>query len=257
MQTTNLRNKLNLHRGKIVLFAILCFLGGHLSAQDRHIEIHHSGNDNQFLSYGFFLAAHTSTLRVKYSDEFLNPDNMGLSNVRAIMPTFSPGFSLGFLVTTRIHDQFNILLAPKVGFYEHRTELQLFTDAANSPDGVGISTVPLMTEETLVELPILFKYKSQRFNNTRMFFLGGVNGQLRTKNQEEADEDDVVLKGRDVALEMGMGFDIYFKYFKFSPEIRFSHGLMNLHRGGFGDPRVMDGITGIRRKSITLYLNFQ
>ena len=90
-----------------------------------------------------------------------------------------------------------------------------------------------------------------------MFFVGGVNGQIRTKNQEEADEDPVVLKGRDLAVEMGLGFDLYFRYFKFSPEIRFSHGLTNLYQSGYSDERIVDAIQEVRRKSITLYLNFQ
>ncbi|EPR66490.1 PorT-related protein [Cyclobacterium qasimii M12-11B] len=173
------------------------------------------------------------------------------------MPAFSPGFALGFLITARMHDQVNLLFNPKVGFYEYRTELQLFTDDPNAANGIGISTVPLLTEETLIELPLLLKYKSQRFNNTRMFFVGGLNGQFRTKNQEEANEDPVALKGTDVALEMGLGFDMYFQFFKFSPEIRFSHGLMNLYQDGHSDDRLAGAISDIRRKSITLYLNFQ
>ena len=77
------------------------------------------------------------------------------------------------------------------------------------------------------------------------------------KNQEEANEDPVALKGSDVALEMGMGFDLYFKFFKFSPEIRFSHGLMNLYQEGYSDERMTGAISSIKRKSITIYLNFQ
>lgn len=258
MQITHLWHKFHLYRRKVGLFALALFapfLSG--MAQDKTFIFNQSGSDDQFLSYGFFLAAHNSSLRIKYSESFLDPLNTDASNVRSIMPIFSPGFALGFLVTVRLHDQFNVLFTPKVAFYEHKTDLQLFTDDANAPNGLGINAIPLMSEETLVEFPILFKYKSERFNNTRMFFVGGVNGQIRTKNQEEADEDDVVLRGRDLALEMGMGFDLYFKYFKFSPEIRFSHGLMNLHRPGYSDERIDASITDIRRKSITIYFNFQ
>ena len=84
----------------------------------------------------------------------------------------------------------NILITPKVGFYEYRTDVQ-FYGPTNTLDPSVIQTdgtvydyqAPLtfLTEETLVELPILFKYKSHRFNNTRMFFVGGVNPQIRTK----------------------------------------------------------------------------
>ncbi|WP_035805246.1 type IX secretion/gliding motility protein PorT/SprT [Lunatimonas lonarensis] len=257
MQRTHIWNQLDLCRRKAIAACFIFLISNGLLAQERHITFHHSGNDDQFLSYGFFLAAHNSTLRVKYSEAFMDPSHPRLSNVRAVMPSYSPGFALGFLVTTRIHDQLNVLLTPKVAFYEYKTDLQVFTDGTNTTGGAGINTISLMTEETLVELPLLFKYKSERFNNTRMFFIGGLNGQLRTKNQEEADEDPIVLRGRDVALEMGMGFDLYFKFFKFSPEIRFSHGLTNLYRPGFGDARVTEAIDDIRRKSITLYLNFQ
>lgn len=259
MQNPHLRHQFHLYRYQIVVVFLISLLGPiHPSqAQDRNMIFNASGSDDQAISYGFFLAAHNSSLRIRYSDNFMDPTVTGLHNVRAIMPVFSPGFALGFLVTGRIHDQVNVLFTPKVGFYEYRTELQLFSDNTGSPDGTGFSTVPLLTEETLVEFPLLLKYKSERFNNTRMFFVGGLNGQIRTKNQEEANEDPVVLKGRDLAVEMGLGFDLYFQYFKFSPEIRFSHGLMNLYQPGHSDDRILGAIQDIRRKSITLYLNFQ
>lgn len=258
MQNPHLRHQLDLHRYKIALIVILSLgLSFTTQAQERNLIFNTSGSDDQMLSYGFFLAAHNSSLRIKYSDNFVDPDYTSLHNVRAIMPVFSPGFALGFLVTGRLHDQVNLLFTPKVGFYEYGTEVQLFTDDADSPNGTGISTVPLLTEETLVEFPLLVKYKSERFNNTRMYFIGGVNGQIRTKNQEEANEDPVVLKGKDLAVELGLGFDLYFQYFKFSPEIRFSHGLMNLYQPGHSDERIAGAIQDIRRKSITLYLNFQ
>lgn len=259
MQNAHIWHKFHLHWCKVILLSLCMFFSQSylVKAQEKSLIFNSSGSDNRPLSYGFFLAAHNSSLRIKYSGNFLDPNYPALGNVRAIMPAFSPGFALGFLVTTRIHDQINFLFTPKVGFYEYRTELQLFADDPNTANGTGISTVPLLTEETLVELPLLVKYKSQRFNNTRMFFVGGLNGQFRTKNQEEANEDPIALKGTDVALEMGMGFDLYFKYFKFSPEIRFSHGLMNLYQEGHSDDRIAGAISVIRRKSITVYLNFQ
>ena len=180
------------------------------------------------------------------------------------MPTYSPGFALGFLLTTRLHDQVNILITPKVGFYEYRTEVDVYSQGSTTPADPTdnnidnfVTTNTFLTEETLVEVPILFKYKSHRFNNTRMLFVGGVNPQIRTKKQDEADEDDIVLKGKDLALELGMGFDLYFKYFKFSPEIRFSHGLRNLYRPETTDPSIAAALSDVRKKSITIYLNFQ
>lgn len=258
MYTTHLWNKRNIYGRKIGLTLFFCILFLDGFSQKQWSIFNQSGGDNKTFSYGFFLAAHTSSLRLKYSAAFLDPDATAIADVHSIMPTFSPGFDLGFLLTTRLHDQFNVLITPKVGFYEYRTEVQFYSGGTNQdPTQAELGHSGFLTEETLVEFPLLLKYKSQRFNNTRMFFVAGINPRIRTKNQDEADEDDIVLTGKDLALEMGMGFDLYFKYFKFSPEIRFSHGLKNLYRKDNTDPRIAGAISEIRKKSITLYLNFQ
>lgn len=127
----------------------------------------------------------------------------------------------------------------------------------NSANNLGYRTEELVNEATLVELPLLFKYRSQRFNNTRMYFLGGASYQFRTKTQDEANLDPIVTTGRDYTIEMGMGFEVYFRFFKFAPEIRFSHGLNNIYMPEKTDPQWADAISSIRRKSITIYLNFQ
>ncbi|MEX2593690.1 MAG: outer membrane beta-barrel protein [Anditalea sp.] len=255
MQTIDLWNKLHIYGRKVGLTLLFSFLIFEGFAQKQWSILNKSGGDDQAFSYGFFLAGHTSSFRLKYSEAFLDPEAPSIGDVRSIMPTYSPGFDLGFLLSTRLHDQINILFTPKVGFYEYRTEVDFFSGV----DDHRIDTPQLvfLTEETMVEFPVLLKYKSRRFNNTRMFFVAGINPQIRTKKQDEADEDDIVLTGKDLALEMGMGFDLYFKYFKFSPEIRFSHGLRNLYQEDATDPRIAGAISEIRKKSITIYLNFQ
>jgi hypothetical protein len=263
MQSFNLRHQFNLHWRKIVLLSLsLLFFSVSLFGQARFNPISTAGQDDKFLSYGFFLAGHTNYWRLTYSEEFLNRDNANLNNIQSIVPVYTPGFSLGFLATFRFHDQLNLLFTPKIGFYEFRTDINYFTTgsvnpALSNPATNNIQTRTVINEATMVEFPLFFKYKAQRFNNSRMFFTGGGSFMFRTKDQEEADAEDLVTTGRDITLDLGMGFDMYFKYFKFSPEIRFSHGLANTYRNEATDPLFRDAISGLRRKSITLYLNFQ
>ena len=268
MQTTHIWNKLNLRRHKIILVGVVFFLAAIPSfGQGMFGLTSASASDNKPLSYGFFLAAHNSTLRVKYTDAFLDsPNSSSFSNVRSIQPKFSPGFSLGFIGILRFHDQVSLIFMPKVGFYEYKTEVTYFTDQIDteliggdmviSEENLG-QVIEYTSEATMVELPLLFKYRSVRFNNTRMYWLGGASYQFRTKGQDEANVDDIVMTGQDFSLEAGMGFEFYFKYFKFAPEIRFSHGLMNAYQAENTLPELRDAISSIKRKSITLYLNFQ
>jgi len=266
MQVTHIWNKLNLRRGKVILIVILAvFFAVPSFGQGMFGLTSTSGSDNKRLSYGFFLAGHNTTYRVKYSDSFLDINNPSSPTVRAIFPQFSPGFSLGFTGILSLHDQIQLLFTPKVGFYEYQTEISFFDDPVtpfpgNSADPNTVSETSsqfIKNEATLIELPLLFKYRSIRFNNTRMYWVGGASYNFRTKSQDEANIEELVTTGKDVSLEMGMGFEIYFKYFKFAPEIRFSHGLNNIYQAENTNPLFRDAISSIKRKSITIYLNFQ
>jgi hypothetical protein len=260
MQTAHLRHQFHLYRAKIGLLLLLTvFASGQVLGQARYGEISKAGQDDKLVSYGFFLATHTNQWRLKYSDAFLDPNNATLRDIQSIVPVYTAGFSLGFLVTFRLHDQANILFTPKVGFYEFRTDVNTFSvsQPGNGENNFLRNTETYVNEATMVEFPLLFKYKAQRFNNTRMFFTGGGSYVFRTKEQEEADIEDIATLGRDVTLDLGMGFDFYFKYFKFSPEIRFSHGLLNMYKAEATNPAFRDAISEMRRKSITLYLHFQ
>ena len=256
MQTPDIRHQFDLYWRKIIL--LLVFLAGiiaHTYSQGRFGEISQAGQDDRAFSYGFFLAAQTNYFRLKYSDAFVNITNGQGDNVESIVPVYTPGFSLGFLSILRLHDQLNLMFTPKIGFYEFGIDVSTFNPGPSDAPEVRVERV--LSEATMVELPLLFKYKAQRFNNSRMFFTAGSSYMFRIKEQEEADIEPIVTTGRDVTLDLGLGFDMYFKYFKFSPEIRFSHGLINLYRPAATNPEFRDLISEIRRKSITLYLHFQ
>src|SRR5690606_20379239 len=210
--------------------------------------------------YGFFLAGHTATYQIKYSEQFFDPSNAANNQVYSIYPKYTPGFALGFTGILRLHDQVNLLFTPKIAFYEYRADVNYFISTDTPELGMqplGYDTKEVVNEATMVELPLLFKYRSQRFNNTRMYFIGGASYQFRTKSQDEANVDPIVTTGKDVAIEAGMGFEIYFKYFKFAPEIRFSHGLNNIYYAEKTPAEIRDVISSIKRKGITIYLNFQ
>ncbi|WP_306413689.1 outer membrane beta-barrel protein [Cecembia lonarensis] len=235
---------------------MLLFIGHASFSQARYGEISKAGQDDKLLSYGFFLAGHTNTFRLRYSDAFLDPSTGLGGDIESIVPVYSAGFSLGFLGILRLHDQLNLMFTPKIGFYEFVTDVNFMGDVGTAIEPSGRRET-FVAEATMVELPLLFKYKAQRFNNSRMFFTAGGSYIFRTKDQEEADFEGLVSTGRDITLDLGVGFDMYFKFFKFSPEIRFSHGLFNLYKPETTDPRFRDLISDIRRKSITLYLHFQ
>jgi hypothetical protein len=254
MQTTHFWHQLHLRWAKIVFLALIGLgLGGNANGQGFFGLTNFSGSDDKLTSYGFFLGTHTASYQLKYSPEFLNPTNTTTSAIHSIFPKYTPGFSLGFIGILRFHDQVNLIFTPKIGFYEFKVDVNYF-----GPSGTIDRTEELVNEATQVEFPLLFKYRSMRFNNTRMYFIGGGSYLFNTKPQAEIiNIDPIATAVRDFTVEAGMGFEIYFKYFKFAPEIRFSHGINNIYLNATNTPEISGAIESLRRKSISILLNFQ
>ncbi len=52
---------------------------------------------------------------------------------------------------------------------------------------------------------------------------------LSSNSSSRNAEDLVKLKGTDYGIEAGIGFNFYFPFVTFSPELKFSNGLSNVH----------------------------
>uniref|UniRef100_UPI0040472550 type IX secretion/gliding motility protein PorT/SprT n=1 Tax=Algoriphagus sp. TaxID=1872435 RepID=UPI0040472550 len=252
MQTTHFWHQLHIRGTKVIVLSLLlgCIVANS-NAQGYFGLTNNSGSDDKLVSYGFFLGAHTASYQLRYSPEFLNPANSATAAIHSIFPKFTPGFSLGFLGIMRFHDQVNLIFTPKIGFYEYKLDVNYFNSSG------GYQSDELVNETTQVELPLVFKYRSMRFNNTRMFFVGGGSYLFNTKPPSDLALDDIVTIRNDFTVEAGIGFEIYFKYFKFAPEIRFSHGINNLYIPSDNSPDIKNAISSLRRKGISILLNFQ
>jgi hypothetical protein len=245
MQIFNIRSKLHLYRGKVAIIALL-LLGcvGHVNGQ-RNVAMNNPNYDDRFLSYGFLIGIHTTTYQLKYSDRFISRE---LDSLYSISPSWSPGFSLGFIVNLRMSEFFDLRLLPKVAFYEHRIQY-LRLDAPNIDE---------LVETTIVELPLLIKYKSERRGNFRMYIVGGIKPGFEASGKNDVDEiskENLPIKAFNLSLDAGFGIDMYYPLFKFSPEIRFSKGITNML--GNENNELSAGINRLNTNTITLYLLFQ
>ncbi len=244
MEITNIWHKFNLHRSKIILTFFIISFSGYVNAQ-RKVEMNNPNYDDRFLSYGFLIGIHTTSYQLKYSDEFVNRD---LDTLYSISPSWSPGFSLGFIVNMRMSEFFDVRILPKVSFYEHRLEY-LSLDAP---------TIDELVETTVVELPVLLKYKSERRGNFRMYMVGGVKPGFEASGKNDVDEvskENIDIRAFNLSLDVGFGIDMYYPLFKFSPEIRFSRGITNMLGSDNNDLSV--GIDRLNTNTVTLYLLFQ
>ncbi len=86
-------------------------------------------------------------------------------------------------------------------------------------------------ESVIVTFPLQVKLQSDRIGNFRVYMMTGVKGDMDLASNARAKraEDLVKIKKFDYGVELGMGFNFFFPSFIFSPEIKISNGLGNIH----------------------------
>lgn len=209
----------------------------------RYRRIHLEDYDDRTIRYGFLFAAPVTRFNIKYSDAYVSSDS-----AHQLYSPSKVGFRVGFVMNTILGPHFDVRVTPAVSLYSRSVE-------ANYQGGTSKKEV---RESTWVELPLLLKYKSKRRHNSRMYVVGGGSLGIETnvRRREVAGSSKLLTKNRDFAIEYGIGFEQFFEFFKFAPEIRFSHGLVNLFEPEQGNTANI-GIQKLRTHTVTLYLNFE
>lgn len=183
--------------------------------------------DRQRMHFGFTLGMNSTTFMVRNVENIQQYDS-----VFVIDPQPQMGFNLGIITDMRIGQHFNLRFIPDLSFADRKLKYTLSTlDTLGQP--VQRSEEQKL-ESVLLEFPLSLKFKSVRINdgNWRVYILGGgkIMMDLASQSKIKTGANEVVVKldRLDYAYEVGVGFDIYMQYFKFSPELKVSFGLNNL-----------------------------
>ncbi len=208
----------------------------------KYVRKHLEHYDDKTIHYGFFFAAPVTRFSVGHSPAFLQTD----SAYRISSPN-KASFRVGFVVNAFLTDRFDLRLTPSVSLFSREVNY----DYPNS--GTRTET----RESTWLDFPLLLKYKSERRNNSRMYLLAGGAFSIETnvRRKEVQGASRLATGTMDFAVEYGLGFEQFFEFFKFAPELRFSHGLVNLYRPATNAAGI--GINRLTTHTVTLYLNFE
>jgi len=229
MAFTHIRNQFHLYRYKITLLTFLgifLFSAQFVQAQKLN-SLNKSDYDNKRFHYGFYLAVPLTKYSVTHSQEYADQLALNGANAVAVNPIANVGFYTGLVLNIRLADYLDFRFVPGVGFYNRETEY------ANMPQEDGAAGEVVKTiNSTMIELPLLLKYKSMRRSNTRLYLVAGLKPgfDMGSGRSDEELDKGLAIEKFDLAVEYGVGLDVFYPYFKFAPELRFSHGLLNLHK---------------------------
>jgi hypothetical protein len=208
----------NLHKHILLAFSMLSFA----FAFGQPADLNRPDHDLKPYYFGMSISYNHSYLHPSKHPKFLQDDSVLVAE-----PGASGGIALGLLATLQMSPRFHLRANPQliIGGAKY------FSYSLSYPEAGGSSEEKKTLPSTIVSLPIQFKFNSDRIGNFRTYLLGGVkyDYDLASNSQARNAEDLVKLKKSDFGIEAGIGFNFYFPFVTFSPELKFANGLTNVH----------------------------
>ncbi len=171
--------------------------------------------------FGITVGGNLARFQTELHNRFLESDSVFVAE-----PTNSGGITLGLHATARISDRFQVRFNPQLMFIERNIQYKLkYPDLDNTFDPIK------KVESVIMSFPIQLKFQSDRIGNFRVYTLAGIKGDIDMASNARAKKADELVKIQkyDWGPEFGIGFNFFFESFIFTPEIKISNGMRNLH----------------------------
>jgi hypothetical protein len=220
------------------------------------LPVHGQGNltdlDFKFFRLGFLLGTNVMDVKIDHS-EMIQDGRIYYADVSQLVP----GFTVGLITDFRLHRYLSFRFTPSLllgernlSFRSYDPSAGLFSDSTHT---VNIFSLP-------IELPVLLRYNAERFGNFKPYIEAGVGAYFDLGRDELR---EVTLNMSDVFFTAGVGCDLYFRYFKLSPEIRMNFGVTNILSPKFPTAdntttlRYTNALSGLFSRILMFTLNFE
>jgi hypothetical protein len=215
---------------KAILFCVAVLLSHMAMSQAKAWG---GGADQNDLSFGFSFQYLLQDFKIIKQPDWRTPirdpeTGANLTTpITSITSCSSPGFTVGFITRYRLAEHLEVRTTPALVFADRELNYT-FEKASDNLDR--------QIQTTSIDVPLLLKLKSDRINNIRAYIIGGVKYSMAV-SKGKIDENEFPLQQKILnkrgfaSYEAGFGCDIYFEYFKMSPEIKVGNSFGNVLAG--------------------------
>ena len=237
------------------LYSVLCTPLFAQKAQNRPYV------DDKLFHFGFQLGLNFSSFGVTDSElPIANPLTGETEIYHARVSSILPGFNVGFVSDLRLCKFLNLRFCPGLQFTS-RT-LSYKTESGHKVEGTPGkrgSTIDVLAIP--INLPLYLKFSADREGNYRPYVIAGGGVSFNVSRDREK---PVLLNLMDYFCEVGFGVDLYFRWFKFCPELTYRMGFANqlypsANRMELApmDAFYTDALSRLTNHSICLTFNFE
>ena len=173
--------------------------------------------------FGLTLGGHSSGYLTSNSRNLIQHDS-----IRVIEGVDKPGLHVNIITNLKIGDYFDFRFIPGFSFTERRISFTRLNVGGNEP-------IPSQEriESVFLEIPMLMRFKSVPYKDKRLFVVAGLKYTYDVASNSKARQDQQVnllkIAPHDFQFEIGAGIQFFFPFFIFSPEIKYSQSIGNIH----------------------------
>ncbi|WP_316816001.1 outer membrane beta-barrel protein [Pedobacter nyackensis] len=202
-----------------------------MAAQTAAAQNWGGGVDDDEIHFGFTFQYLTSEFKflkkIDWQKPFIDENGRIVSGeLKSLSSKSSPGFGIGFVVNKRLGENADVRFTPTL----------VFNDRLATYEFAGLEApIEKKVQSTMIDIPLGIKLKSDRRNNFRAYVIGGAKYSMDIASKKRSNDDSFAamekfLKNKKnfLSCEAGFGVDLYFEYFKMSPEIKLSYALNNV-----------------------------
>ena len=224
----------------MVTFTFLLHVEAQYNRKDKKgYEYFLEEHDKRNLHFGIIFAAARDNLNINYSNLFSTNDS-----IRSIRFGYAGGATASTLANYIFENRFvSLKFAPGVTLHFWQANITF----------KGGKTRSIDFNNSQIDIPIWFKYRSVRRKNHNLYLLMGLNystvvGKLKQFR-------GFTFRRNMLQISYGVGLSIYTRYTRFAPEIRFSHSLFSVAKPA-PNSFIANQIRSLIVHSIGFYLNF-
>ncbi len=193
-----------------------------LYAQEKGVKTKNLPNyDMKTWHFGFTIGTNNLGFRVERADDFMQQNEIyGIDADKYL------GFHIGPISNLRLNKYMDLRMLFDLSF--NQRDLIYHEYRVTKQEEKVLEKRTMQIRSTMLEFPVLIKYKAERINNFSPYLIAGANFRYDISAGKNPDDEEAVrLKHIDPCLTWGGGFDFYLQYFKFSIELRYSLGLLD------------------------------
>jgi hypothetical protein len=192
--------------------------------------------------FGINVGFNRSGYKLHQSAFFINNDS-----IRVTEGGSEIGVNMHMITNLKLGEYFDFRFLPGFSFAQRGL---LFTSVSDS------RVLERKIESVFFELPFHLRFKSEPYKDKRLFVVAGLKYSYDVQTNSKSRKSLIKIAPHDFQYEVGVGMQMFYPYFIFSPEIKFSRGLGNIliYDKTQNEARVLENVVS---QIFTISFNFE